>query len=105
MMMAFVISRAACDFEFSGACGDGVAGGLKHIPMAMRHITCRCQQPLSMLLSIMCVEPGSWVQRSAGRTKKNNNQPRTERSDDDAHLATTINSRATTVNVLLDHVH
>jgi hypothetical protein len=65
MMMASVISRAARNSEFSGAGGDGVAGGLKHIPMAMTRITCRHQQPLSMLLSITCVEPaGSWVQRS-----------------------------------------
>jgi hypothetical protein len=28
-----------------------------------------------------------------------------ERSDDDKHLPTTINSRATIVNVLLDHMH
>jgi hypothetical protein len=42
MMIASVISRAARDFEFSGAGGDSVAGGLKHIPMAMTRITCRC---------------------------------------------------------------
>ena len=109
-MASAVISHVSRDFDLFAPAIAWQRGGLKHIPMTMipmMRITFRYQQatPLSMLLSI--------IRRALEETLTINLLERSwgirfsasERSDDNTHLPTTINSWATILNVIVDHMY